>query len=463
MGTESPILHVSVPITTEVINANRDCQISGAYEDGALVITIDTRKQNIHQRLSLATKVKLHCSGENEFMVQELSGLLWPIRYRVLTREGYYLDSDGQRVHFTTAAKGVDARRGTSLVLMRAAALLVVIAGVGYRRASWLLQALFHVDISKSALHRCIEQIADSLPSADDMIRALHARQPITEAHFDEIFPRGGDGCVLVLKDEHGRLIATHEVPTRDEASVTPFLQRMQQLGLHFTAFYIDGCQAYYNAIRSVFGEAVAIQYDYFHIMQNVWRKLWGWALARRRQIKASSAEATTPWYKRKLEALAKSLWENRYLLFKAEERMTADEKTKLAEMVEAERHVGKLRAFLSGVWHLFEDSKDEQQARQALTALKSLPVDRENPEQFRKVIVYIEEHFAWMTAFLRHKGVKRNSLAESGMRVLRRLEIEHDGWRSAKGRENCLRIYQAVKYLGWSVHQPPQSEANSS
>jgi hypothetical protein len=61
-----------------------------------------------------------------------------------------------------------------------------------------------------------------------------------------------------------------------------------------------------------------------------------------------------------------------------------------------------------------------------------------------------------------RHEGVKRNSLAESGMRLLRRLEVEHDGFRSEKGRENCLRIYQSVKYLGWSVHQLPQSEAKS-
>ena len=63
---------------------------------------------------------------------------------------------------------------------------------------------------------------------------------------------------------------------------------------------------------------------------------------------------------------------------------------------------------------------------------------------------------FFWMTTFLRHKEVKRNSLSETGMRVLRRLEVEHDGFRSDKGRENCLRIYQAVKYLDWTVYHPP-------
>ena len=61
------------------------------------------------------------------------------------------------------------------------------------------------------------------------------------------------------------------------------------------------------------------------------------------------------------------------------------------------------------------------------------------------------------MTAFLRNEGVKRNSLSETSMRVLRRLEIEHDGFRSTNGREDFLRIYQAVKYLGWTVHRLPQ------
>jgi hypothetical protein len=71
-------------------------------------------------------------------------------------------------------------------------------------------------------------------------------------------------------------------------------------------------------------------------------------------------------------------------------------------------------------------------------------------------VIRFLEEHFDWMTTFLRYPGVRRNLLAETGRRMLRRLEMEHDGFRSEKGRENFLRIYQAIKYLGWSVHRSP-------
>ena len=41
-------LYVTVPISTEVIELNPDCAFNTACEDGVLVITVDTRCQNVH-------------------------------------------------------------------------------------------------------------------------------------------------------------------------------------------------------------------------------------------------------------------------------------------------------------------------------------------------------------------------------------------------------------------------------
>ena len=448
-------LLLTVALRTEVLESNPDCTFTAAQEQGALVIRIDTRRQNVHQRLHLPTRTPLHWGKTHEFEVQELSGLLWPIRYRVVTQDGYYL-KDGRRVHFTTQANGLNARCGVSDVMMRAAVLLFVVAGIGYRRVAWLMAELFHVSVSKSALHRWVGIIAESLPNPDDIIRALDAQQPIRAGHLDELFPVGSHSCVLVLKDEHGRILATEDVKQRDETTVKRFLERFKALGLNFQAFYIDGCQAYYNAIRAVFGEHIAIQYDYFHILQNVWRHLWKWALRRRRLHQQRSAKVATPWYKAKLEWLVKSLWDNRYLLFTADANLTEAQRAKLAEILKADQQISRLRAFLGGVWHLFEDSRDAEQAHAALMALKALPVDNRDKRAFQNVIDFLTRNFEWMTAYLRYPGVQRNSLAETGMRLLRRLENEHDGFRTPKGRSRCLRIYQCVKYLGWKVHRPP-------
>ena len=140
-------LYVTIPISTEVIEQNADCKIGGVYEHGRLVVTIDTRHQNHHQRLGLGKKTKLYWGQEHSYEVQALSGLAWPIRYRVLTRDGYYLDAQGQRVHFTTQAMGLDSRRKVSVVLMRAAMMLLLVAGAGFRKTSWLLAQLFHVGV----------------------------------------------------------------------------------------------------------------------------------------------------------------------------------------------------------------------------------------------------------------------------------------------------------------------------
>jgi len=41
-------------------------------------------------------------------------------------------------------------------------------------------------------------------------------------------------------------------------------------------------------------------------------------------------------------------------LLFKAEQRMTDDEKECLQEIMAVDKKVGNLRGFLSGIWHIF-------------------------------------------------------------------------------------------------------------
>ena len=118
---------------------------------------------------------------------------------------------------------------------------------------------------------------------------------------------------------------------------------------------------------------------------------------------------------------------------------------------------------FLSGIWHIFEDSQDDADAKQALKKLKTLPTDSKNPLAFQKVIKFLDQHFDWMTAYLSYDNVKRNSLSETSMRYRRRLEIEHDGFRSETGRENFLRLYQAIRYLEWNVYKPPPILGNTT
>ncbi|MFH0946789.1 MAG: transposase [Planctomycetota bacterium] len=450
-----------VPITTAVLEDNPEAVVGTEFENGVAVILLDARRLKHREILGIGRGVKLHWSKDaRTYEAQELSSFPWPIRYRVTTADAWYVGPDGARVHYSPPIRGLDSHSGVSQAVKRAAVLLAVIGAIGYRRVAWLLQELFRVCTSKSALARWVKDVAAQLPSKAEMVQILNEQKPITEGHFDEIFPRGraGPGCVLVLKDEHGRIVATQRVVERTEEAVKVFLEWLRDRGLGIKTFYIDTCRAYRNAIPQVF-PGVRIQLDLFHIIQNVWRHLWKFFVARRRAIKANAEESETPWYKAKLKALADALWKNRHILFKSEKNLKDDERQTLAEICSADQKVGRIRTFLCGVWKIFDGSKDETEARKALDALKAEGYASES-KHHERALKFLDDTFDEATTYLREKGVQRNSLAESGMRTLRRLEQEHDGFRTDDSREDFLRIYQAVKYLDWSVYGPAPRRA---
>lgn len=103
-------------------------------------------------------------------------------------------------------------------VTLRAAVMLSVLACVGMRSVAWVLRELFHVETTKSSLSRWLMEAASQLPEGLVDGSPSEREKPKAEARLDEIFPRGwGRGCVPVVKDERGRVVATEEVEDREE------------------------------------------------------------------------------------------------------------------------------------------------------------------------------------------------------------------------------------------------------
>lgn len=361
---------IQVPDTTEVLNQNEDLQPGGKAEDQKLIIEIDTRQRDYHRLFGLKRKTKIGWINERCFEVQELSAFSWPIRYRVTTADGYYQKEKGERVYFTPEIAGLSTKRKVSDVVVRLAVYLSIIAGQGSRAASMLMKVLFQVEVSKSAIDRWIDEIAETLPDEDEMIKKLHQQKPITSGHLDELFPLGGGACVLVLKDEHGRILITEEVEKRDEEHVKPFLERIKKLGLDFQTFYTDHWRAYANAINAVFPSA-KLQLDYFHILQNIWRKVMDEFRVHRRDLKTRGEAAHTKYYAEKLKQMAAELWKNRYIFFKSDKNLTEKEKEIMQEVLQTQPEVCFLRGFLKKVWAIFEGPTTELEAQLKLLEVK--------------------------------------------------------------------------------------------
>lgn len=447
-----------VPLTTEVLTCHQRLVTGVLCTDvEGIVVEMDVRRAPWRQILSLPRHTEIHWADVRTADIKELSVAQSAIGYRLTYGDGWYVGVDGQRRYFALQAHlpGIDLERRCTTVALRASVLMAVMAGIGLRCVCWLMGLLFHFELSKSSLDRWVKECADQLPDAAGMAKHLHADKQITEGHFDEIFGKGQrpKRCTMVLRDEHGRIFAAKEVEERTEETVTAFLTEVKSWGIEPRVFYVDGCEAYRNAIRKVFPNAV-IQYDYFHVIQCVWKKLWKAVVARRKDIKARGESVDTPAYSKKLLALAQRIWEHRWLFLKRDKNMTEEERTELVALMEADATLATVRGFAEAVWALFEKSADVPAAREALLLLVSRPEVLPG-SAFQKAATFLQSRFDDMVAFLAHPGVKRNSLAETGIRCLRRLERGHDGFRGAAGLDCYLRLYQAVKYCGWTVHRP--------
>src|SRR2546430_9597989 len=65
------------------------------------------------------------------------------------------------------------------------------------------------------------------------------------------------------------------------------------------------------------------------------------------------------------------------------------------------------------------------------------------------------DAHWEQALRYLRKKGMgthRRGPNSESSMRLMRRLEKNHDGIRSAATRQHYIQIYQAMKYLSLDI-----------
>ena len=130
--------------------------------------------------------------------------------------------------------------------------------------------------------------------------------------------------------------------------------------------------------------------------------------------------------------------------------------KSKLIADLESEDEgfVHSFRNIIRQLVNIFDHAHSEAQAKLRLQQLRQDIHALEDP-QLEKIPQFFDDHWDQALRYLRKKGMgkhRRGSNSESGMRLLRRLEKNHDGIRSAATRQHYMQIYQAMKYLSLDV-----------
>ena len=440
---------VQMQFESAVTELYEDAFIGSSIENGTTIIQFDLRKLDF-QRVWETTSTICWCKAPYAVEVHELSTFHNPIKYRFILAQGSYLNDQHQRVYFTPEIKGVSTSQPMSHSVIRLACYLAVVCGVSLRHIALLFAALFLMPITKSSIKRWMDDIGTHLPTPEEMLRQLLAIAPATECHIDGDYPLGTDHCVMVVKDEHDRILITHEAASENGDDARQFLQRCKDLGLHVTAAFSDDSQSFTEAIKAVYPQA-RFQADHFHTVKNIWGHLKKALLAYRRKVKASGEaqqhEASI--------ALAKKLWTWRWSLLKKPSNLSGEEKQAITALESAdEGFVHRFRHIIRQLVHIFDYAHSEAHAKLRLQQLRQ-DIQALGDPHLEKIPQFFDDHWDQALRYLRKKGMgkhRRGSNSESGMRLLRRLEKNHDGIRSAATRQHYIQIYQAIKYLSLDV-----------
>jgi hypothetical protein len=440
---------VQMQFTSAVTEIYQDAFVGSSIENGTTVIQFDLRKHDFHQELG--TQATLCWRKEAYHVdVHDLSTFHNPILYRFIIAQGSYLDGQHQRRYFTPEIKGVSTSQHMSHSIIRLSCYLAVVCGVSLRHIALLFSALFLIPITKSSIKRWIDAIGAHLPPPEEMLRQLLAITPATECHIDGYYPLGTDHCVMVVKDEHDRILITHEVASENGEDARQFLQQVKDLGLNVTAAFSDYSQSFTEAIKAVYPHA-RFQADHFHTVKNIWGHLKKSLLSYRRQIKARGEEKQDE----ACIALAKKLWKLRWSLLKKPSNLSVEDKQAMAELEsEDEGFVHRFRHIIRQLVNIFDHAHSEAHAKLRLQQLRQ-DIHALEDHHLEKIPQFFDEHWEQALRYLRKKGMgkhRRGSNSESGMRLLRRLEKNHDGIRSAATRQHYIQIYQAMKYLSLDV-----------
>ena len=140
-----------------------------------------------------------------------------------------------------------------------------------------------------------------------------------------------------------------------------------------------------------------------------------------------------------------------RWSLLKKPSNLSAQEKLEIAELEqEDDGFVKDFRNIIRQLVNMFDHSHSESQAKLRLQQLR-LDIEAAEDTHLDKILNFFDDHWDQALIYLRKKGMgkhRRASNSESRMRLLRRLEKNHDGIRSATTRQHYMQIYQAIQYL---------------
>jgi len=267
---------------------------------------------------------------------------------------------------------------------------------------------------------------------------------------IDEFKPKKHRYFNIIASDHKTyRILYIIRVRYRDEQHIAMFLLNLKRFGVNPETIIMDRLSAFRSVVPKVF-PAAHIQYDYFHIIKDIYdvfkKGLKGFA----DHMKYVADEMIE----------GKRIYKSRFLVLKKTSRMTKEEKWRLRKLVNKypKSIIPAILALKERVFDIFDNSRTYEEAREKRNRLL---YGKETTDIFSrfsvlgKIIVILEGfEFYRMGTYLRHKKVPRSGISELINRTFRRMEKVRYGFKTQEGLESHIKIFQVRKYLNMNFDE---------
>jgi transposase len=349
-------------------------------------------------------------------------------------------NSTCQRRTFNLPVEGISSLQRSTDRLRSEAIATVVSDNSTLPRTEARLTRSFNTTGSKSTIQRWIEKEADR-HQFKDIIPKLGFSGILC---IDEYWPRRSKTCDLISSDRNSyRILYIENIPHHYYEYAENHFKQLKGFGINPRAIIFDMWQPYPHTAEKVFPDAL-IQYDYFHVIKRV---LF--------HIRRCLGHYMQDLKEQNKNELYKILWHNRFNIIKNSEGRTHEQNSWIQYINNRFKNtiVPEILIFKEKVRDIFINSESKQDA---LNKRNKLIEEnwRKKDRHFGYVMKYLasDYQFNYMTTYLEHPEVPRAGNSETIVSIWRQMEAPRYGFKSNKGRQDHLKLYQLTKYLNLEI-----------
>ena len=429
---------VQRPCTSAVTARSQDALVGSAMANGTTLRQCALRPHDFHEAWGTPAPLGWRQTSSH-VAVPERSTFHQPLPSRGLVAPGASGHAKAQRREGTPPIQGVSPSPPRSHRVLRWAGSLAVVCGVRLRHRALLFSALCLLPMTPSSRQRWMAAKGAPWPRPAARLRPRRALAPATACPLDGSSPVGPDPGGLGGQEEPARLLRTQEAASEQGEEARPCLPHVTDRGLPGTAACSADAHRFPDALNAGLPQArwPAAQ------VQTVTPR-WGHRhtarLSSRRQVKASGTDTNAA--PRMAVANQRGKW--RGSLLKTPAQRSGEAKPAMA--ARAREEAGCVHRFRSRIRPRVPRCDSAHSAAQAQRPRhprrqESNAVDDAHRH---KMLPFFDAPWDQALRYRRKKGRgkhRRGSNAESGRRLRRRREKNHDGIRSAATRQHSRQL----------------------